>query len=111
MQNCDAKNYVRRQFPGQRLQVGEEVLLLRLEELSIHVVAQRLVPEGPDVDPGHFGGPEDLAQGPHERPVDAHQLLVVDHVGLVEYYPASGKKGRIHVMLIKWLGNPSGKST
>ena len=82
---------VRRQLPWKRLQVGEEVLFLGLEEPSVHVVAQRLVPEGPDVDPGHFGGPEDLAQGPHEGPVDAHQLLVVHHVSLVEYYPASGK--------------------
>ena len=88
--NADLRS-VRRPLPRQRLQVCEEVLLLGLEEPSVHVVAQRLVPEGADVDPGHFRGPEDLAQGPHEGPVDAHQLLVVHHVSLVEYYPASRK--------------------
>lgn len=28
-----------------------------------------------------------LAQTPHQSPVDTHQLLVVDHVGLVEHDP------------------------
>ena len=28
-----------------------------------------------------------LAQTPHQSPVDTHQLLVVDHVGLVQHDP------------------------
>ena len=55
--------------------------------LSIDVESEWLVPEGPDVDPLHLRGVENLAEGPHEGPIDPHQLLVVDHVSLVEDYP------------------------
>ena len=43
--------------------------------------------DSPDVDPDHLGGLEDASEGPHEGPVDAHHLVGVDHVGLVEHDP------------------------
>lgn len=38
----------------------------------------------PDVDAHDLGRVDDLAQGPHHRAVDAHELLGGDLVGLVE---------------------------
>ena len=52
-----------------------------------HLRPEGLVPEAADVDPGHLGGAEHLAQAPHERTVHAHQLLVVHHVRLVQHDP------------------------
>ena len=68
----------------QRLQILKHVLLFGLEKLPVGVIAERLVPERPQVDPADFGGVEDLAQGPHEGAVDPHQLLGIYHVGLVQ---------------------------
>ena len=73
-----------RSVSRQRLQVGEQILLLGLEQLPVHVEAKRLVPERPDVDPGDLGGGQHLAQRPHEGAVDSHQLLVVYAVGFVQ---------------------------
>lgn len=44
-------------------------------------------PEGPNVDTRHFGGANDLSQGPHQRSVDAHQLLLRNGVRLVQHNP------------------------
>ena len=70
---------------GQALELLEQVLRFELEQLAHRVVVERLVPERADVDARHLGRVQHLAQRPHERAVDAHQLLVVDHVGLVEH--------------------------
>ena len=71
---------------GQRLNVFEEVLLLGLEELAVVGDEERVGPEGADVHPDHLGGVDDLPQGPHEGPVDPHQLLGLDLVGLVQHH-------------------------
>ena len=52
-----------------------------------HLRPEGLVPEAADVDSGHLGCAEHLAQAPHERAVHAHQLLVIHHVGLVQHDP------------------------
>mmetsp|Transcript_27521 Transcript_27521/g.80687 ORF Transcript_27521/g.80687 Transcript_27521/m.80687 type:complete len:444 (-) Transcript_27521:429-1760(-) len=68
------------------LEVGEQVAHLHLEELARPLrPAQRLVPEGADVDAHALGRLDDLAQRPHQRAVDAQQLLAVDGVRLVEH--------------------------
>mmetsp|Transcript_39167 Transcript_39167/g.111064 ORF Transcript_39167/g.111064 Transcript_39167/m.111064 type:complete len:337 (+) Transcript_39167:763-1773(+) len=71
-------------------QRGVQVVLLRLEQPPLLVVGQRLVPERPNEDAGDFGRVNDLAQVPHQRAVDPHQLwcrtpirLVQDDVDLV----------------------------
>ena len=69
------------------LDVVEEVILLCLKEATVLVKLERPVPERPDVHPAHFGRLHDLAQGPHEGPVDAHQLLRGDGVRLVQDDP------------------------
>ena len=71
---------------GEALYVSEEVLGLSLEEPAVVSVLQGLRPEGADVDAQHLGRVDDLAQGPHEGPVDAHQLLRVHLVGLVQHH-------------------------
>ena len=35
----------------------------------------------------YLGGFENLAEGPHEGAIDAHQLLLVNLVGLVQHHP------------------------
>ena len=72
---------------GERLHVGKQVFLLRLEQLPIAVVLERFVPEGADVDPGDLRRTEDFPQGPHESTVDPHELLRGDGVSLVEDDP------------------------
>lgn len=71
----------------QVLDVLEQVLLLQLKELTVVGDEERFGPEGPDEDAQHLGGVEHLPQGPHQRPVDAHQLLRLHHVGLVQDHP------------------------
>ncbi|RNA06974.1 hypothetical protein BpHYR1_022215 [Brachionus plicatilis] len=70
---------------GQALQVAEQVLGLELEEAAQSVVVERPVPERADVDAGDLGRVQYFAERPHERAVHSHQLLMVDHVGLVEH--------------------------
>ena len=80
------------QFPHSRgawkgLDVAEQVILLGLKETTVFVELERPVPERPDVHPAHLGRLHDLAQGPHEGPIDAHQLLRGDGVCLVQDDP------------------------
>mmetsp|Transcript_15178 Transcript_15178/g.47359 ORF Transcript_15178/g.47359 Transcript_15178/m.47359 type:complete len:563 (+) Transcript_15178:622-2310(+) len=66
-------------------QVLHEVLHLHLEEALVVRVPERLVPERADVHAADLWRLEDFAQGPHQRAVDAHQLLRVHLVGLVQH--------------------------
>ena len=74
---------------GQGLKIREEILFFGLEQFSVDVETERLIPERSDVDSRHFRGGQDLAEGPHEGAVDSHQLLVVHTVGFVEDDPVS----------------------
>ena len=58
--------------------------MLCFKEPPHFVVLKRLVPEGTDEDSTDLGCGENFTQRPHECAVNAHQLLCVDHVRLVE---------------------------
>ena len=68
---------------GQRVQVGQQPLaLLGHEPLELRV-SQRLVPERRHVAPLDLRRLEHLAEEPHRAPVDVHDLLRREGVGLV----------------------------
>lgn len=91
----------------QRLQVVQQIGLLRFEQRSIRLVEVtiepsiskkttstnahpriqqtnlRLVPEAAHIDPQRLRRAHHFAQRPHQRTVHAHQLLRVDAIGLV----------------------------
>lgn len=71
---------------GQRLDILEQVLLFRLKQLAIVWNQQRMRPKGAYVDTDHLRCVDDLPQRPHEGAIDAHQLLRLDLVGLVEHH-------------------------
>mmetsp|Transcript_8260 Transcript_8260/g.28358 ORF Transcript_8260/g.28358 Transcript_8260/m.28358 type:complete len:370 (-) Transcript_8260:541-1650(-) len=69
------------------VQVLDQVLPLpvhEVRELGVRVVR---VKEVSGVNPGHLWGPEDSAQGPHQRTVNLHEVLGVDLVRLVQDDP------------------------
>lgn len=78
--------FAHRSLLGQALDVSEEVLCLSLEEPAVICVLQRLCPKRSNVDAKYLGRVDDLAQRPHEGPVDPHQLLCVHLVSLVQYH-------------------------
>ena len=97
------KNYKKKKHE-KYLKVIEEVLLLRLKQLPVGGVPQRLVPEAAHIHSGHLGVPEDHnvvnvskkniknsledpGEAPHERPVHPHQLLGGHHVSFVQHNP------------------------
>lgn len=59
---------------------------LCLEKLSRFFVLQWLVPEGADVDLGHFWCWQNFPKRPHQSSIHPHQLLRGHTVGFVEEY-------------------------
>ncbi len=64
-----------------------EFVLIGFEHFLQPVVDVRPIPEGPHVDLGHLRTLEGLAKGPHQSPMNPHQLGGVDRVRFVEDDP------------------------
>jgi hypothetical protein len=69
----------------QRLEVGEKVATFGLEERSVFRVQERLIPERTDVDSHDFRSCDNFSKRPHESTINAHKLLRVDLIGLVQH--------------------------
>ena len=96
-QRCSATGEWVQPFPSPRahlahggilrdvLQVVEEVRHLPLQQLARPLATlQRLIPKRADVHTHALGRLYDFAERPHERTVDADELLCLNGVGLVE---------------------------
>lgn len=55
--------------------------------IRVPTLPQWLVPESTDINSGDFRGHENFSERPHESSVDPHQLLLINHISLVEHDP------------------------
>lgn len=72
---------------GQTHELVQQPFLVGIEHAFKVTVKQRLVPIRPSIDSNHLRSTKELAHGPHERSIDANQLVPFNRVGLVQDAP------------------------